>query len=113
MGQQVRAQRAANETNLQIAQETNQMNYDIAQEANKLNYQMFQEQNAWNREQWNLENEYNSPANQVKRMQEAGINPLWGLGSADPGNASHLESAQSAPANVAQMQAARVEPGHD
>lgn len=29
----------------------------------------------WNLEQWNRENEYNSPAEQLKRAMEAGINP--------------------------------------
>lgn len=34
----------------------------------------------WNLEQWQRENEYNSPANQLARMKEAGINPNVAIG---------------------------------
>lgn len=54
---------------------------------------MFQETNAWNLEQWNRENEYNSPLNQVQRLRDAGLNPLY-YGLDGNGNASALESAQ-------------------
>ena len=43
---------------------------------NQWNYAMAQEQNAWNLEQWQRENEYNSPKEQLKRLAEAGLNPL-------------------------------------
>lgn len=47
-----------------------------------------------NLEMWNLQNEYNSPANQRKRMEEAGFNPnmFAGGGSSSAGNASSLPS---------------------
>lgn len=108
-----KAQRLANEANIQIAQETNQANRDIAAAQNDLNYKMFNEQNAWNREQWNLENEYNSPSAQMRRYMEAGINPLWAMSKGDAGQAAHLESAQAAPAVGASMVGAHVEPEYD
>lgn len=109
----VHAQKLANEANIRMTQETNQTNRDIAAEQNELNYRMFNEQNVWNREQWNLENEYNSPAAQMQRYIEAGINPLWALSNGDPGNAQHLESAEAQPAVGAVMQAPHVQPEYD
>lgn len=39
------------------------------------NYLMKQQEQAYNLELWNLQNEYNSPAAQMKRFQDAGLNP--------------------------------------
>lgn len=113
MGQTVRAQRMANETNLQIAQETNQMQRDLAKEANELNYQMFNEQNVWNKNMWDLQNEYNDPSAQIDRLVKAGINPIYGMGMMDAGNAQQLTSADAKPAEVAQMQRAEVNPEYN
>lgn len=44
----------------------------------------------WNLEQWNRENEYNSPAEQLKRAMEAGINP----NSAIQGILGHSQSGE-------------------
>lgn len=85
------SQREANATNLQIARETN--------EANK---QLAVQQNEWNIQQWHRANEYNSPANQRKLWQEAGMNPVLMNGQFSP--ASELQSADLAnqvPATVA------------
>lgn len=82
------AQVIANETNREIAEKNNQWNW-----AN------LQAQNVWNLEQWNRENAYNSPKQQVERLMEAGINPLWAMSDADSGNAAHLESGSPLPAS--------------
>lgn len=39
------------------------------------NYLMKQQEQAYNLELWNLQNQYNSPAEQMKRFQDAGLNP--------------------------------------
>ena len=39
--------------------------------------QMQDKQNAWNEDMWNKQNEYNSPVEQVQRMKDAGLNPLY------------------------------------
>lgn len=39
------------------------------------NYLMKQQEQAYNLELWNLTNQYNSPYEQMKRFQEAGLNP--------------------------------------
>lgn len=40
------------------------------------NYLMKQQEQAYNLELWNLTNEYNSPAAQMQRFQDAGLNPF-------------------------------------
>lgn len=109
----VKAQKLANEANLQIAQDTNQANLDIAAAQNELNYKMFNEQNDWNLAQWKRENEYNSPSAQMERYIKAGINPLWAISNGDPGNAQQLTSASAQPAAGATMQAPTVIPEYD
>lgn len=54
------------------------------------NLQLAQMQNAWNQEQWERENEYNSPVNQMKRYQEAGLNPDLMYQNGNSGNAMQL-----------------------
>lgn len=81
----------------------NEANKEIAHEANVYNRENLQMQNQWNIEQWNRENEYNSPAAQMQRYIEAGINPLWAISGSSPGQAAHLESAEAAPAEVAHV----------
>lgn len=44
-------------------------------------------QNQFNLQMWNLQNEYNSPAAQMRRFEEAGLNPALMYGNASPGNA--------------------------
>lgn len=85
------SQRSANETNLEVARETNKQNKDL-----------FNQQLAWTEDMWNKNNQYNSPAETVKRLQAAGINPA--LGSVF-GQAS-MPGTPSAP----QMQGATVNP---
>lgn len=87
------SQSSANRTNLQIARETNQMQY-----------QMFQEQNAFNERMYNQMQQYNTPAAQMQRYQEAGINPYIAAGNVQSGNAqSALQSAQPLPLHAAQV----------
>lgn len=75
----------ANATNLQIARETNQQQY-----------QMFQEQNSFNERMYNQMQAYNSPAAQMQRYKDAGINPYIAAGNVQTGNAqSSLQSAQA------------------
>ena len=73
------AQKQANETNLRIARETNEANRQLAQ------YE-------WNRnlEMWNLQNQYNSPAAQMQRFKQAGLNPNLIYGQGNAGNATTL-----------------------
>lgn len=75
----------SNATNLQIARETNQQQY-----------QMFQEQNSFNERMYNQMQAYNTPAAQMQRYKDAGINPYIAAGNVQTGNAqSSLQSAQA------------------
>lgn len=88
---------------LQAARETNATNVQIQQDINQANKELAEQQNLWNIEQWNRQNEYNSPANQKKLLQEAGLNPVLMSG----GNFSPAESLQSA--DLANQQATQIQ----
>ena len=59
---------------------------------NYLNYRyqsrLAEQQNKYNLEMWNLQNEYNSPQAQMKRFEEAGLNPMLIYNQGNSGNAS-------------------------
>ncbi len=112
--------RETNETNKQIAAGTNDANRDIAQMNNEFNLAMLDKQIAYNKEAyaqqfrdankmydkqvatqwnfWNATNEYNSPSAQMKRLEEAGINPY--MSDLSTGSAS---SASAPNGSVPQM----------
>lgn len=54
----------------------------------KYNQRLAEQQNAYNIDMWKMQNEYNSPANQMRRYEEAGLNPALLAGQITPGNAS-------------------------
>lgn len=58
------------------------------------NQRMMNYQNNWNYELWKQQNEYNSPANQMKRFKEAGLNPHLIYGKGESGNATNIQSAK-------------------
>jgi hypothetical protein len=62
---QYHGQKKANETNIQLAREAQKHDLNM----------------------WNLANEYNSPANQMSRFKDAGLNPNLMYGQGSPGNA--------------------------
>lgn len=48
--------------------------------------------NAWNEKMWHETNEYNTPENQVQRLQDAGLNPLYyGLDGQTAGGVSAVQ----------------------
>lgn len=50
--------------------------------------QLMDKQNRYNLEMWRMQNEYNSPSAQMRRYQEAGLNPALMYGQVSPGNAT-------------------------
>lgn len=72
------------------------LGYFSQRSANKANAKLAEYQNKWNLEQWKRENDYNLPINQLRRFQDAGINPMLAMGNMDSGNAPALESAPMA-----------------
>lgn len=55
------------------------------------------QQNEYNLQMWKMQNEYNSPAKQMERYREAGLNPnlIYGNGSSSAGNATSAPSMES------------------
>lgn len=51
---------------------------------------------------WKMQNEYNLPVNQMKRLQDAGLNPnlIYGSGSANTGVAGSVAPSKPAPYNI-------------
>lgn len=54
----------------------------------KYQSQLQDKQNQFNLDMWNLQNEYNSPQAQMKRFEEAGLNPALIYSQGNPGNAA-------------------------
>lgn len=77
------------------------------QKNREYNLMLAQQQNQWNQEQWERENEYNTPVNQLKRMQEAGLNPdlAYGNGAAQSLSASSPQMTSGAPSSPTDMSA--------
>lgn len=88
------SQGSANDTNLQATRETNDMNYRI-----------FKEQMAYQTGEREATQEYNTPFNQRKRYEQAGINPYFALGNISSGETT-AQTSPSAP----QMNVPHVEP---
>ena len=59
------------------------------------NYLMKQQEQAYNLELWNLTNQYNSPAAQMQRYQDAGLNPNLIYGQSNTASAPASASAPS------------------
>lgn len=86
--------KATNKTNKQISDNTNQLNYKLWQEQKEYDYQKWQEYNA-----------YNTPVEQRKRYEEAGLNPNLIAQQIGSGSSESPASAGTAPEMVAaQMQ---------
>ena len=70
----------------------------------KYNKKLADYQNDINIENWNMQNEYNSPVNQRKRLEEAGINPaaVFGSNGASAGNAGQIAQYHSPTVDIAQ-----------
>ena len=64
-----------------------------AKKQREWNEQMLDKQNAFSLEMWNKTNAYNTPSEQLQRLRDAGLNPLYyGL---DGSSANGLESASA------------------
>lgn len=59
---------SANDTNMKLAEQNNKAQLNMMREQNEFNHQEALDQ-------WNRQVAYNSPANQMKLLQQAGINP--------------------------------------
>lgn len=72
---------AENVFNYASVESTNESNEYNVEQTNKANREIAQINNAANRDLWMQQAEYNSPANQVRRLGEAGFSPIAALGT--------------------------------
>jgi hypothetical protein len=70
--------------------QTNNTNIRLQREQQQFNAQQAKQANEWNMQQWQRENEYNAPAQQMARLEAAGLNPNLMYGQGNPGSASKL-----------------------
>ena len=103
---QERAQKLANDANIQMTDSTNQANRDIAKETNQANLDIAHMNNQYNRENlerqideqwkmWNAENEYNSASAQRARLEEAGLNPYMMMSGGSAGSATAMNGSSA------------------
>lgn len=73
----------SNSSNRKLAEQQNQYNQQLQQRAFDYNSQQSELEYQRNLEQWNRENEYNTPASQMQRYIDAGLNPnlIYGSGT--------------------------------
>lgn len=64
----------------------------------QFSWEMYKQQKADNLEFWRMQNEYNSPQAQMKRFQEAGLNPHLVYSQGNPGNAAQISTPDVQPA---------------
>lgn len=79
------------------------INYASQRATNRSNERMNRENNEYNLRLWQMNNEYNTPANQRRRMEEAGFNPNLMYGSMSPGNSSAPAQSESHYNNAPQI----------
>ena len=70
--------------------QTNKTNIRLQREQQQFNAQQAKQANEWNMQQWQRENEYNAPAQQMARLEAAGLNPNLMYGQGNTGTASKL-----------------------
>lgn len=75
-----------------IASDTARKNTDLT---NKANRELAEYQYQKNLENWHLQNEYNTPAKQMERFKEAGLNPHLVYSQGNPGNAAQIGQYQA------------------
>lgn len=66
-----------------------------ARETNRMNYQIAQENNAFNQRMWEMQNAYNSPAEQRRRLEQAGLNPNLMMNGGSAGTAETAPTADT------------------
>ena len=70
--------------------QTNKANIRLQREQQQFNAQQAKQANEWNMQQWQRENEYNAPAQQMARLEAAGLNPNLMYAQGNTGSASKL-----------------------
>lgn len=77
--------------------ETNKTNIAMNDKNNQTQIDLWNQQKEYDYEMWQKENEYNTPQAQVKRLQDAGINPALALSNIGSGNSTSSAGGQTPP----------------
>lgn len=80
---------------------TNKTNKEMNDANNQLQVDLWNQQKEYDYAKWKEELEYNTPANQVKRYQEAGINPALAMSNISSGTATSSAGGQTPPQTTA------------
>ena len=83
---------------------TNNTNFKIAQMNNQYNQKMLERQIQYNTDMWNKQNEYNTPSAQMKRFEDAGINPYNAMSNVQSGQAQSAGGVNPPTASPVTMQ---------
>lgn len=95
------------------AEYNSDLQYKSAQEEREFVKRQQEYQNEWNLQQWHRENEYNTPAAQMQRYREAGLNPALMYSQGTNGNSNGSpEAAAVMPSPGAFRQGADKVPYH-
>ena len=89
---------------IQAQKMQNSSNMKLAEYAYNKDLEQWNRQNAHNLQMWDLQNNYNSPDQQMKRYQAAGLNPNLVVGGASSGNAGGVNISQMSSYNAPTMQ---------
>ena len=81
----------------------NRSNKHRQQEAFAQQEKMQALQNSYNTRMWHMSNEYNSPANQMRLMKDAGLNPNLAYGQMSDIGSTPVHSGSGSPPGFAQM----------
>ncbi|UCS96051.1 MAG: DNA pilot protein [Microviridae sp.] len=74
-----------------------QYNQELQRQQYEANSALMKQQMDYSRRMWDLENEYNSPASQMQRYRDAGLNPALMYSQGDSGNAGSVGGYDSQP----------------
>lgn len=83
-------------------------NRKAQEDTNKANLELARQQNDWNVQQWEREMDWNSPANKLKLLEEAGLNPVWYGANLGPTETQAPKSADLANQVAPQLDAAAI-----
>lgn len=87
-----KGQKEANETNISLANQAQQHEIDMYNLVKQNNLAMYERQWSDTQKQWEKQNAYNSPAAQMQRYADAGLNPNLIYSQGQPGQASTVSS---------------------
>lgn len=80
---------------------TNRTNKQMNDDNNKLQIDLWNQQKEYDYKMWQENNAYNTPASQVQRLKDAGINPAMALGNISTGESASTAGGQSIPTTMA------------